>query len=147
MISDNLIDSLTPDIITLYNDIFAETNNFKNLNLLTQHNIKNIYYIPLNFLFLQKTAGYIPLHLLYDETVHIKVFFNQTLQTRVIAHNINLIANYYILRQDDKKKIQMSTLNLDDELRELVKFETNKQLNIFSKIYFEKIRSKLNINE
>ena len=41
----------------------------------------------------------------------------------------------------------MSTLNLDDELRELVKFETNKQLNIFSKIYFEKIRSKLNINE
>lgn len=105
-ISDNLIDSLTPDIITLYNDIFAETNNFKNLNLLTQHNVKNIYYIPLNFLFLQKTAGYIPLHLLYNETVHIKVFFNQTLQTRVIAQDINLIANYYILRQDDKKKIQ-----------------------------------------
>ena len=46
-----------------------------------------------------------------------------------------------------KKKIQMSSINLEDELRELIKFETNKQLNTFSTIYFEKIRSKLNINE
>ena len=43
------------------------------------------------------------------------------------------------------KKIEISTINLDKELRELIKFETNKQLNIFSKIYFEKIKSKLNI--
>tara|TARA_B100000683_G_scaffold261823_1_gene288181 strand:+ start:384 stop:530 length:147 start_codon:yes stop_codon:yes gene_type:complete len=46
-----------------------------------------------------------------------------------------------------KKKIQISTINLDDELRKLIKFETNKQLNIFSTIYFEKIRSKLDIND
>ena len=64
-----------------------------------------------------------------------------------ITDPIQLQNAILILKLNDKKKIQMSTLNLDDELRELVKFETNKQLNIFSKIYFEKIRSKLNINE
>ncbi len=46
-----------------------------------------------------------------------------------------------------KKKTQISSINLEEELRKLIKFETNKQLNIFSTIYFEKIRSKLNINE
>ncbi len=64
-----------------------------------------------------------------------------------ITDPIQLQNAILILKLNDKKKIQMSKLNLDDELRELVKFETNKQLNIFSKIYFEKIRSKLNINE
>ena len=64
-----------------------------------------------------------------------------------ITDPIQLQNAILILKLNDKKKIQTSTLNLDDELRELVKFETNKQLNIFSKIYFEKIRSKLNINE
>ena len=64
-----------------------------------------------------------------------------------ITDPIQLQNAILILKLNDKKKIQTSTLNLDDELRELVKFETNKQLNIFSKIYFEKIKSKLNINE
>jgi len=52
-----------------------------------------------------------------------------------------------ILKLNDKKKTQISSINLEEELRKLIKFETNKQLNIFSTIYFEKIRSKLNINE
>ena len=109
-VSDKLIDSLTPDIITLYNDIFAETNNYKNLNLLTNHNNKNIYYIPLHFLFLQKTAGYIPLYLLYEEIIHVKVFFNKVLTTPIIANDINLIGNYYILQDSDKKKSRKKIL-------------------------------------
>ena len=40
----------------------------------------------------------------------------------------------------------MSDIDLDKELKELIKFETNKQLNVFSKIYFEKIKNKLNID-
>ena len=39
------------------------------------------------------------------------------------------------------------SLDIDEELRKLIKFETNKQLNVFSTIYFEKIKNKLNINE
>tara|TARA_Y100001980_G_C14539254_1_gene316649 strand:- start:778 stop:1701 length:924 start_codon:yes stop_codon:yes gene_type:complete len=64
-----------------------------------------------------------------------------------ITKPIQLQNTILILKLNDKKKIQISTINLDDELRKLIKFETNKQLNIFSTIYFEKIRSKLDIND
>ena len=52
-----------------------------------------------------------------------------------------------ILKLNDKKKADISSLNIDDNLKELIKFETNKQLNVFSVIYFEKIKDKLNIYE
>ena len=52
-----------------------------------------------------------------------------------------------IIKLNDKKKVDTSSINLDDNLRELIKFETNKQLNVFSAIYFEKIKDKLNIYE
>ena len=52
-----------------------------------------------------------------------------------------------IIKLNDKKRVDTSSINLDDNLRELIKFETNKQLNIFSAIYFEKIKDKLNIYE
>ena len=105
-VSNILIDSLTPDIITLYNDIYSGTNNYKNLELLTKHNNKNIYYIPLQFHFLKKTTGYIPLYLLENELIHIKVFLNKFYETNIIASEINLIGNYFILEDETKKKIQ-----------------------------------------
>jgi len=52
-----------------------------------------------------------------------------------------------ILKLNNKKKTNISSMNIDDSLRELIKFETNKQLNVFSTIYFEKIKDKLNIYE
>ena len=64
-----------------------------------------------------------------------------------ITEPIQLQNAILILKLNEKKKIQMSSVNVEQELRELIKFETNKQLNIFSKIYFEKIKNKLNINE
>ena len=51
-----------------------------------------------------------------------------------------------ILKLNDIKKTNMS-VDIDEELKKLIKFETNKQLNAFSTIYFEKIKNKLNINE
>tara|TARA_Y100001935_G_C17245578_1_gene478130 strand:- start:169 stop:1092 length:924 start_codon:yes stop_codon:yes gene_type:complete len=64
-----------------------------------------------------------------------------------ITEPIQLQNAILILKLNDKKKIQMSSINVDEELTKLIKFETNKQLNTFSKIFFEKIRVKLNINE
>ena len=64
-----------------------------------------------------------------------------------ITEPIQLQNAILILKLNDIKKIQMSSINLDEELRELVKFETNKQLNTFSKIYFEKLRDKLSLND
>ena len=63
-----------------------------------------------------------------------------------VTEPIQLQNAILFLKLNDKKKIQMSSINLDEELRELIKFETNRQLNTFSTIYFEKVRSKLNLN-
>ena len=58
----------------------------------------------------------------------------------------------YIPAKDKQTAADHIIINLvdiglgDEELKELIIFETNKQLNIFSTIYFEKIKSKLNIN-
>ena len=64
-----------------------------------------------------------------------------------ITEPIQLQNAILILKLNDKKKIEMSSMNLEEELRKLIKFETNKQLNIFFKIYFKKIKNKLNIYE
>ena len=55
-----------------------------------------------------------------------------------ITEPIQLQNAILILKLNDKKKIQISSINLDEELRELIKFETNKQLNIFSKFILKK---------
>ncbi len=52
-----------------------------------------------------------------------------------------------IIRLNDRKMADISSLDLDKELKKLIRFETNKQLNVFSSIYFEKIKNKLNIYE
>ena len=38
-------------------------------------------------------------------------------------------------------------INKDEELEKLIKFETNKQLNQFSRIYFDKSKINYSINE
>ena len=44
---------------------------------------------------------YLPLYLLYYEIIHIKVYFNKVLETPVIARDIDLIGNYYMLQDND----------------------------------------------
>ena len=63
-----------------------------------------------------------------------------------ITEPIKLQNGILLLKLNDKKKANMS-LDIDEELRKLIRFETNKQLNVFSTIYFEKIRNKLNTYE
>ena len=63
-----------------------------------------------------------------------------------ITEPIKIQNGILILKLNDKKKANMS-VDVDEELRKLIKFETNKQLNVFSTIYFEKIKNKLSINE
>ena len=44
-------------------------------------------------------------------------------------------------------KINTININKDQELEKLIKFETNKQLNQFSRIYFDKSKINYTINE
>ena len=59
---------------------------------------------------------------------------------------MNLGKNYLILKIE---KIRLNTLKIDKkvELEKLIKFETNKQLNQFSRIYFDKSKINYSINE
>ena len=62
------------------------------------------------------------------------------------TNTIQLGNNFLILMIDDMR-IRKAEINKDDELDKLVKFETNKQLTKFSKIFFNKSKINFEINE
>mgnify|MGYP000075394485 FL=1 len=53
---------------------------------------------------------------------------------------------FLILQINDVKKTKIE-VNVENELKKLIKFEKNNQLNQYSKIYFNKIKKNLEINE
>lgn len=55
-------------------------------------------------------------------------------------------AGALILKIDDIKIEQINT-NIDDELKKIIQYETNTQLNNYSTLYFNKIKNNLIINE
>ncbi len=57
------------------------------------------------------------------------------------------VRNNYIIIKVEKIKIKENQINKKTELEKLVKFETNRQLNQFSKIYFDKSKINYSINE
>ena len=59
---------------------------------------------------------------------------------------INLSGGFLILKINDIKSIQIK-VNAEDELKKLISFEKNNQLNQYSKIYFNKIKKDLEISE
>ena len=54
---------------------------------------------------------------------------------------------YLILKVDNIKQIKNTNLNVDQELKKLVSYERNKQLNQMSNIFFNKIKNNTIINE
>ena len=59
---------------------------------------------------------------------------------------INVSSGFLILKINDIKNTQVE-LNVEDELKKLTNFEKNNQLNQYSKIYFNKVRKNLQIDE
>ncbi len=57
------------------------------------------------------------------------------------------IGNSYMLLMVEKIRLKKISLNKQDELEKMVKFETNRQLNNFSKIFFNKSIINYSINE
>ena len=53
---------------------------------------------------------------------------------------------FLILKIEDVKKVD-SYINLNKEVEKIIKEKTNKQLNQFSNIFFNKIKKNININE
>ncbi len=59
---------------------------------------------------------------------------------------INIGNNYLILKIEDIKEIAIE-VDKNEETKKMIKFETNKQLNQFSRIFFNKARLNYSINE
>jgi len=53
---------------------------------------------------------------------------------------------YLILKINDKKEI-IQNINIESELNDLIKFETNKQLNQFSLLYYKRLKKNSTIDE
>ena len=95
--SDLLLDTITKDILNLYSNIYYNKSKYKIYNLISSKNNKNTFYIPLHFHFLHKSSSYIPLYLLSNENINIKIYFKKLLFNDIIADDIYLIGNYFIL--------------------------------------------------
>lgn len=63
-----------------------------------------------------------------------------------ITNPIIIPGGILILKMSDKK-IENVDINIDLELEKLIKYETNSQLNSYSTIYFNKVKSQILINE
>jgi peptidyl-prolyl cis-trans isomerase SurA len=83
-----------------------------------------------------------------DET-SLSNMININLQNKKINEFTDVIQvgnNYLILMINDIKFTKIK-IDKDEEFKKLVKFETNRQLNQFSKIYFNKSKMNYTINE
>lgn len=63
-----------------------------------------------------------------------------------ITEPIIIPSGALIIKIDNKKLKELNT-NLDEELKKIIQFETNRQLNNYSTLYYNKIKNKLSINE
>ena len=86
--------------------------------------------------------GWIKETLLSDRLVKI---LKQTKMSKMIKP-IKYPNGYLIIKVNDIREIK-ETLNIDNELRESVNFERNKQLNQFSLLYYKKLKQNTKINE
>ena len=59
---------------------------------------------------------------------------------------INVSSGFLILKINDIKSTQIE-INVEDELKKLINFEKNNQLNQYSKIYFNKVKKNLQVDE
>ena len=84
-----------------------------------------------------------------DELSLSKIILNEIKKINVseITKPIKISNGILILKLNEIKEIDYTIENIDDELSKLVNFERNKQLNIFSSIYFNKIKEKILANE
>ena len=77
-----------------------------------------------------------------------KTIKNQLNLTKVggITNPITIPGGFLILKIEDIKEIEIK-LNLNKEIQNIIDRQTNEQLNMFSTIYFKKLKKNIKINE
>ncbi len=73
---------------------------------------------------------------------------NELRNTKIgeITRPINIPGAFIVLSLEDKRETELE-LDINKEVREIIKKKTNKQLNQYSNIYFNKIKKDVKINE
>ena len=61
--------------------------------------------------------------------------------------NVIQVGNNYLILKIEKIRSKKISINKEEELNKMIKFEKNKQLNQFSRIYFDKTKINYSINE
>ena len=64
-----------------------------------------------------------------------------------ITNPINLPIGFMILKINDIREEEKDESNIENELNKMIAFERNRQLDEFSKIYFNKVKKNLRLNE
>ena len=70
----------------------------------------------------------------------------KNMNTGEISKPISYPSGYLLLKINDKKELNQ-VLNFDEELKDLIRFEKNKQLNQFSLMHYKKLKQNVKINE
>lgn len=70
-----IINTLTPELINIYSNMYFDSSQYKLFNNCYGKNHRNRYFVPLIFPSLFK--NYLPLFLLYNENIYVKFFFKQ----------------------------------------------------------------------
>lgn len=78
-----------------------------------------------------------------SETIYVKL---KNIKENQYTDTIQIGNNFLILKVE-KIKIKEISIDKEQELKNMIKFETNKQLNQFSKIFFDKSKINYSINE
>ena len=68
------------------------------------------------------------------------------LKKNEVSMPIKIGTGYLLIKLNDKREFSQE-INIDSQVKELVKKETNRQLNTFSVMYFKRIRKNAEINE
>ncbi len=63
-----------------------------------------------------------------------------------ISEPIKIEGGYLLIKLNDKREFNQK-INIDNQLKELVKLEKNRQLNAFSIIYYKRLKKNIQINE
>ncbi len=68
------------------------------------------------------------------------------LRINEISQPIKLQNGYILIKLNDKRELKQK-INLENELKKLIKNETNRQLNNFSTIFYKRLKKNIEINE
>ena len=68
------------------------------------------------------------------------------LKINQVSNPIKIPNGYLLIKLNNRREFK-EKIDIEDQLKKLIKLETNRQLNNFSMIYFKRLKKNIEINE